>query len=115
MLVNGGTLVLAGITLSSGGTFEVENGGRTKVTSLLTDTTGTVTVNGGTLALSNLTGTAAVTLDGGTLEADAPFSSATPITIGTGGGTVNTKGWNVTLSGNISDDPSFNTPNTPAR
>ena len=115
VLVNGGILVLAGITLSSGGTFEVENGGRTKMTSLLTDTTGTVTVNGGTLALSNLTGTAAVTLDGGTLEADAPFSSATPITIGAGGGTVNTNGWNVTLGGNISDDPSVRHRNTPAR
>ncbi len=63
--------------------------------------------SGGTLSLSSLVlGTGAaptILLEGGTLNVTGAFTTAVPITIGTGGGTVNTNGYDVTLAGKISD------------
>ena len=75
------------VTLSSAATVDVESGG--------------------TLVLSGLadgSGAAGVTLDGGTLEATGGFTSAVPIVIGAGGGTVDTNGYDVTLDGSLSGD-----------
>jgi uncharacterized repeat protein (TIGR01451 family) len=92
-LSDGATLVIAagatltvtdGVTLSSGASVEVESGA--------------------TLVLAGLvqgSGTAGVTLDGGTLEASGAFTSTVPITIGAGSATVNTNGFSVTLAGNV--------------
>ena len=93
-LSNGGTVVVAsggslsiggGVTLSSGSNVDVEMGG--------------------TLALSDLINSsdpAAVNIDGGSLQANASFISATPIMLGVNGATVDTNSQDVTLSGPIS-------------
>jgi T5SS/PEP-CTERM-associated repeat protein len=70
---------------------------------------GTYNLNGGVLALSGLSagdGTAAFNFGGGTLQANAAFTAALPMTLtGTGGNaTVNTQSYAVTLSGNLSGD-----------
>ncbi len=74
-----------GVTLSSGSNVNVEMGG--------------------TLALSDLINSsdpAAVNIDGGSLQANASFISATPIMLGVNGATVDTNSQDVTLSGPIS-------------
>ena len=64
------------------------------------------TINGGTVAIvddANLGDAASgVTFDAGTLRTDAGVTSARDIVIDAGGGTINTNGFNSTLSGNIS-------------
>jgi autotransporter-associated beta strand protein len=94
------------VTLSSGAKLEVDTGETLTVHGITFGSGGgTVQVdNGGTLDLAGLTGTTGtVAFVGGTLEAGAAFTSAVPINIGSGGGTVNTNGYDVTLSGDISD------------
>jgi T5SS/PEP-CTERM-associated repeat protein len=70
---------------------------------------GTYNLNGGVLAVSGLSagaGTAAFNFGGGTLRANAAFTSALPMTLtGTGGNaTVNTQSYAVSLSGSLSGD-----------
>ena len=86
VIAAGGTLtVTGGVEIGSGATLEVQSGG--------------------TLNLSSLaqgTGTATLLLAGGTLEAAGTLTSAMPIVIGAGGGTIDTNGYNVTLDGPLS-------------
>ena len=68
---------------------------------------GTYNLNGGLLAISNLTtnvGSAAFTFSGGTLQARGAFSTSMPMTLGTSGGgaTFDTAGYALTLSGPLS-------------
>ena len=97
------------LTLSNGATIVIEPGASLTVTGSVTlSSAATVDVeSGGTLVLSGLadgSGAAGVTLDGGTLEATGGFTSAVPIVIGAGGGTVDTNGYDVTLDGSLSGD-----------
>ena len=88
IIAAGGSLTVTdGATLSSGATVVVEDGGTLVVS-----------------ALSLGTGTGGVTFDGGTLQASGDLTTAVPITIGAGGATIDTNGFNVTLSGNLSGD-----------
>ena len=85
IIAAGGTLTIStGVTLSSGATVVVDSGG--------------------TLVLSALDlggGAGGVTLNGGTLEAAANLITAVPVTIGAGDATIDTNGFDVTLSGNL--------------
>jgi autotransporter-associated beta strand protein len=100
--VNGNQLAHS-LTINAGSNVTVDGGSSLTVSGSVTlSAGGTASVlSGGTLGLAGLTGTGSVTLDGGTLAAGGTFSSAIPITIQTGGGTVNTAGNNVTLTGNL--------------
>ena len=88
---SGGTLsVGAGATVSSGSAIDL--------------------LSGAILALSGLnsgTGTGSVYLNGGTLQAGGAFTTAVPVSLGSGGGTVNTNGSNMTLSAAISGAGKF--------
>jgi len=98
------------------GTF-TQSGGTNSVAGALSlsgapGTSGTYNLNAGTLVVSQISlaaGTAAMSLDGGTLRASAPFSTAVPITLGTGGGgaTIDNGGYAVTFSGAISGTGGF--------
>ncbi len=59
---------------------------------------------GGTLALAGLdagTGTGSVYLDGGTLQADGSFTTAVPLTIDTGGATIDSASYDVALASTV--------------
>ena len=66
---------------------------------------GVYNLNGGLLLTGSLAkgyGTAAFKLGGGTLQAAGNFMTTMPITVGSGNSTIDTNGFNVTLSGNLS-------------
>ena len=102
---NGGLFV----GYSGTGSF-TQSGGTNTVYSLVlgsySGSSGTYNLNGGTLIVSAITagaGTAAFNLNGGTLQAGATFSTGVPIAFAAGGsGTVDTAGYAVTLSGQLS-------------
>lgn len=81
-----GTLTLSGANTYQGGT---------------TISAGTISIDADT-RLGDVTTNAAVTLDGGTLTTSAGISTARPITLSSGGGTLNDGGNSSTFSGVIS-------------
>lgn len=65
---------------------------------------GNYNLNGGTLIVKSIdqgAGTANFGFSGGTLQAAAAFTTALPMTVGAGGATIDTHGFNVGLSGNL--------------
>jgi autotransporter-associated beta strand protein/T5SS/PEP-CTERM-associated repeat protein len=91
----------ASVTETAGNFYIGRNGGGA------THDSSSVNLIGGTLSVPNINiytgvGSAVLTFDGGMLRATGAFSSAVPITINGGGGTVNTNGNIITLSGIIS-------------
>ena len=108
---SGGTLdtnsfssTLSGVISGTGGLTKTGTG--TLTLSGTNTYTGTTTINAGTInasadaALGASTGT--LTLNGGTLQWGAAFNSARAITLGSGGGTLDTNSFSSTLSGVIS-------------
>ncbi|MEW9570864.1 autotransporter-associated beta strand repeat-containing protein, partial [Rhodanobacter sp. Si-c] len=93
----------AGVIAGTGGSLALTSGTET-LTGANTYTGGT-TINGGTLAVASDSAlgaaTAGVTINGGTLENTAAFSTGRAITLGTGGGTLQTDAA-LTVSGVIS-------------
>ena len=93
-VTNNGTLALNRsddftITNDISGTGGVSKTGANKVTLAgVNSFTGAISATGGTLVLGSLAGTAAVTLDGATLNTTSAISTARPITIGSGGATI---------------------------
>ncbi|HKH00040.1 MAG TPA: autotransporter domain-containing protein, partial [Bradyrhizobium sp.] len=95
---NGNDLVLAGTISGSGSLTKTGSGTLTLVGA---DThTGATTINGGTLE-SRLNG-AGLSVDGGTLRVLSSAVSNGNVTLGAGGGTFKSSGFNTTLGGTIS-------------
>lgn len=109
----GNTDTISGVISDSGATPGVleKTGGGTLVLSGVNTYSGGTTINAGTLNVSADGGlgdtSGDVTLDGGTLQWGAAFDSARDITLNSGGGTFDTKTYNSTLSGVISGDGAF--------
>ena len=86
-------------------------GGAQALTGVNTYTGGTQISGGATLAVASDSGLGAPTgglaFNNGTLQALASFSSARAITVATGGGTINTDSYTVTLTGPISGNDSL--------
>ena len=94
-----GNFTQSGGTNSVSGNFYLGNGANGN---------GTYNLFGGILivpAMTNGSGTAALNLGGGTLQASSSFSTTLPMNLigSDGGGNVNTAGYTVTLSGSLSD------------
>ncbi len=109
-LTNAGTLEIVGVTttwdgLISAGALTKTGSGTLILTNASNSYTGT-TINLGTLSISsndNLGNVAGgVTINGGTLQTTASFSSARDISLGASNGTIETVGVTTTLTGAIS-------------
>ena len=103
-----GTYTTANLLIGSNGPGTVtQTGGTIRVTGALqlagASTAGTYNLDGGTLITSQLTratgtGAATFSMGGGTLQAAANLTSSVPITLKTGGGTIDSNGYTVTLT-----------------
>jgi outer membrane autotransporter protein len=84
-----------GLTKSGAGTLVIPDANPNYV--------GTTTVTGGTLAVGSdaALGSGAVTLDAGALRTDAALALGNAVTLGAGGGAVDTNGHDATLAGTI--------------
>ncbi len=94
--------------ISGGGKVTQAGGGLLVLSGSNTYTGGTL-VTAGTLAVSSSAnlGTGLVTLDGGTLRCDAGFTRNGSLSIGSSAGTVNTNGFNLTLTESVSGSGLF--------
>ena len=103
------TVATSSLALANDASIIIAAGGSLTVTDAATLSSGATVVveDGGTLVVSALSlgsGTGGVTFDGGALQASGDLTTAVPISIGAGGATIDTNGFNVTLSGDLSGD-----------
>ncbi|PZP55579.1 MAG: hypothetical protein DI586_06375 [Micavibrio aeruginosavorus] len=107
-ITNNGSMIFSGANGAYAGTISGTGGVLVSNTTTLSGTNtysgGTSMFNGGTLAVSadaNL-GTGYLFFNNGTLQYNSGFSTAKSVSLSTGGGIINTNGFNSTLSGVIS-------------
>ncbi|MDY0170432.1 MAG: autotransporter-associated beta strand repeat-containing protein [Thermoguttaceae bacterium] len=94
----------AGTVNQTGGTFDAGLADSV-VLGVDAGSTGTYNLNGGTLIAKSIgqgDGTAQFSFGGGTLQAAESFNTPLPMTVNSGGATVDTNGHNAGLSGNLS-------------
>ncbi len=98
----GATTTLSGI-ISGAGSLSMISSGTLHLTGVNTYTGGT-TISAGVLRINKGSGlgTGTLTLNGGTLQANANFTAINAITLGAGNGTIDTQSANATILGTIS-------------